>query len=31
MTLLRAGPVAGVLLPVNDLLYDALARKARLG
>ena len=31
MTLLRAGPVAGVLLPVNDLLYDALARRARLG
>ena len=28
MTLLRAGPVAGVLLPVNDFLYDALARRA---
>ena len=28
MTLMRAGPVAGVLLPVNDLLYDALAQRA---
>ena len=31
MTLLRAGPVAGVLLPVNDFLYDALARRAAGG
>lgn len=27
MTLLRAGPVAGVVLPVNDLLYDVLRQR----
>jgi solute carrier family 25 (mitochondrial carnitine/acylcarnitine transporter), member 20/29 len=29
-TLMRAGPVAGVLLPVNDLIHDELVRRAGL-